>query len=699
MLIFFIIVTFFISISMASLGYAAFSRNKKSLTNGLFFLLSIVLAVWCASNFLENLLTSADFAIIFLKLDFILGPFVFFLIFLFLLNFPEPNRKLSKYAVWLVLPTLFISGLILTDKIIRNINFDNNKIGFDFGPWFNVYTALILVYLIIAIGYQIVQLHRIIGIKKMQVRYVLFGFAVTSIITLTFNLFLQNTVSREVFIIGNFSPIILIACIYYAIVRYRLMNIGVILRLGAIYTFLLSTIIFIYASASYFLIIFLQVESPWNFIIPSFFITFGFSPIKKFLEKATDQIFFKQQYKFSDVARKIESSIHEIGLNLDKTLEIINKVITDALKVEHGEIMILIPKGNFISRQVIGRETENFKLKHNNPIIKYLNIYKKRILDKDELERDNYNKDIPDVSVNQVIKELVKNDFALVIPIELKNKLIGVYLLGPKKSQDPYTQEDLRLLRHVAWEMSFAIDNASSYEELKRLDKVKSNFVSVVSHQLRTPVTITRYNLELFFDDTISPEEKTETVRSAYYGILSLGRQLDQLVTVLEIEEKKVMLAKKPVKITDLINRVVEDNQINLNNKKIKLTIEDDEINSEVICDATKIKTVLGILLANAINYVSAEGKIDISVKKETFNKKSKLIVAISDNGIGITDDSKPEIFKKFFRSPEAIAVSPNGFGLGLFIAKKIVSAHGGELIFETKEDRGVTFSFSLPIK
>ena len=699
MTIFFAIIAFSISASMAGLGYAAFIKNKQSLTNGLFFVFSIVLALWCASNFLENWVGSPNVATIFLNFDFILGPFVFYSVFLFLINFPEPNKKLNGYAFWLLIPTLIISGLTLTDNIIKNVNFNNEKIGFDFGSLFGIYAFIMLFYLISAITYQIWQFKKVTGVRKMQVKYVLFGVIFVAIVGLIFNLFLQNNVSQNLFRIGNFSPIIFIFCIYYAIVRYHLMNIGKILRLGAVYTLLLTTITLMYVLAGYIFISFFHIGDPWSFIIPSLLITFCFLPIKRIIEKTTDNIFFKRQYKFSNVAGQIESSIHEVGLDLDKSLEIVNKVITDALKVEHSAILILIPKGHFISRQVIGEELNDFKLKQSNPIINYLNTYKNKILDKEELERDIYNKNILNKSLAKVVEELNKNNLSLVVPIELKNKLIGVYLLGSKKSQDPYTQEDLRLLRHVAWEMGFSIDNASSYEELKRLDDVKSNFISVVSHQLRTPVTVTRCNLELCFDDGVSNKEKEDAVKSAYEGTISLGRQLDQLITVLEIEEKKIILAKNKVKINDLMNRVITDNKININNKRLKVSFKDNKIKDEVACDENKIRKVLDILLVNAINYVFNEGKIDISIKKEIFNKKDKIVIAISDNGIGISDDNKNEIFKKFFRCPEAIAVSPNGFGLGLFIAKKIVDAHGGEIAFEANDGKGVTFFLSLPIK
>jgi len=699
MSIFFIIIASFISLSMMGLGYTAYVKNKQSDTNRLFFIFSLTLAIWCACNFLENWFVAPELAIIFLNLDFFFGPLVFFWTLLFLLNFPEPNTKLTSRAAWLIFPTVLVSALSLAGKIITNIYFTDGRIGFELGPWFILYAIIIMAYMIAAIVFQIKQYRGSTGMRKMQIRYMISGFVISSSIILIFNLFLQNIISGDAFRIGNFSLIILIGFIYYSIVRYHLMNIGVILRLGAIYTLLLTTITFIYVLGSYFLISFFKIGQPWNYIIPSIIVTVGFMPLKNVLELLTDKVFFKKQYRFSEVASKIESSIHEAGLDLDKTLEIISQVISDALKVKSSAILILIPRGHFISRQVIGENSTNLKLRQDSPIVNCLNLNQNKILDKEELERQIYSNKSADPSLGEVVKELDKNNFSLVVPIELKGKLIGVYLLGPKKSQDPFSKEDTRLLRHVAWEMGFAIDNAKSYEELKKLDEVKSSFISVVSHQLRTPVTVSRCNLELCFDASISRKEKNEAIKAAYEGTISLGRQLDQLITVLEIEEKNVTLRKKIVKINTLIDEVVAENKIHFKNKNIILDVESRKTALMANCDEEKIKKVLDIILVNAISYVLSSGHIWISLKKESFNKKDKVLIAITDNGIGILEESKGEMFKKFFRSPEAIAISPNGFGLGLFIAKKIMDAHGGDIWFENKDDRGVTFFVTIPIK
>jgi signal transduction histidine kinase len=251
----------------------------------------------------------------------------------------------------------------------------------------------------------------------------------------------------------------------------------------------------------------------------------------------------------------------------------------------------------------------------------------------------------------------------------------------------------------VAWEMSFTIDIARSYEELQHLDEAKSNFISVVSHQMRTPVTISRCNLELALDKDVPKKDQAEALRAAYTGTVSLGRQLDQLLTVLEIEEKKLTVKKSPLDINSLIEKTVENNRADMKNKKIKLKLNLAQLVSPVKGDEVKIGKILDILTANAISYTPDKGQITISTSQNDLNNKKSLVVALADTGAGIKDTDQGNIFKKFFRSAEAKTMSPNGFGIDLYIARKFIKAHGGDIWFENSAaDQGVTFFFSLPL-
>jgi len=677
------------------MGVIAVIKNPNSVVNRLFCIFSTTLSLWSACSFFENLFYNFKLSLFFLNLDFFLGVFVFFFSFLFLFNFPEENKKINNYVLLFFIPTLINVYLLMSGKIITNITSLSGRAVFQLGDWFWFYALTGALSIFSGIIFQFVQYKKSFGIKKEQIKYIIFGALICSIIILVFNLLLQNRISGNIIMFANFSVVIWIFCIFYAIVRYHLMDIKIILRLGTVFTFLLAVIIFIYMIANYFLIRFFGVDGFWAYAIPSFVITISFTHLKKIMETVTDKIFFSKEYKFSEVIGEIESSIHRAGLDLDKTLEIVNRTITSALQVKSGAILILIPKDSFISRQIIGENISELKFGHNHPIINYLNLCNKILL-REDLERFEDCCNLSETSRRLIIKEMDKRGLALVAPIKFKNKLIGVYLLGEKKSYNYFTQEDIDLLRHVAWEMSFAIDNAKSYEELRHLDEAKSNFISVASHQLRTPVTISRCNLELCFDPKITTKEKDLAMNSAYDGIVSLGRQLDQLLTVLEIEERGIFVKKQVNKISTMISEVICDNKISIKNKKIKVAVN---INNDLLmanCDRSKIKNILNVLLVNAISYNFIGGHVDIAVEKSSFNGKKKIIFSVADNGIGISESSKSEIFKKFFRSQEAILTLPNGFGLGLFISKKIINAHGGDIWFENK-DHGVVFYFSLP--
>jgi len=636
---------------------------------------------------------------LFLWLDFAVAPFGILFAFLFLFNFPDPNEKFNSRLVLFSLPAILVSVLSFTDSIIKSLNIVSGQISFEFGPWFFLYALVLLAYIFSGLIFQVIQYRKISGVGKIQIRYVLLGFFALSLVVV-FSLFFQNSVSRELFVMGNFSPIILVLFIFYAMVRYHLMDVWVVLRLGTVFTLSLTAIIFFFTSVNYLLVSFLQVEKPWDIVIPSFFVTIGFMPLKRFVEFITDEMFFRRHYKFNDVVQDVQASIHAAGLDLDKSLGVVNKLISAALRVDRGVVMILIPRDHFISRQIIGDDIGNLELKHSNPIISYLASFPGETLDREEIERNSDFNGLSDASRAEIVSELKKIGISLVVPIEFKDKLIGVYLLGAKMSEDPFNKEDLKLLQQVAWEMSFAIDNARSYEELKHLDEAKSNFIQVVSHQMRTPVTISRCNLELALDKDLSLEEKDGVLKAAYEGVFSLGHQLDQLLTVLEIEEREMVIKKEPVDINSLINGFVEDNRLSIKNKKLKLELNLlDSAASTIDCDSGKIRRVIDIVLLNAVNYTPPGGKVVVSATHDGFNGKSSLVISVADNGVGINDADKANLFKKFFRSPEAISMFPNGFGLGLFLARKIVRAHGGDIWFESREGQGMTFSFSIPVK
>jgi signal transduction histidine kinase len=530
----------------------------------------------------------------------------------------------------------------------------------------------------------------------MQIKYVLLGFSVVAI-TALFNLFLQNKLPLDIFRLTSFNPLFMFACIFYAMVRYHLMDIRFVIRLGAVFSFLLAIVISIYASLGHIFSEYLIISKPWNYIIPSIIIVFSFGKIKEIIEAISDKIFFQKRYRFSDITVKIEEVIRQSGLDLNKTLAGINDSISSALKLSSAVIFLVSADYGLLPRHIYGDKRKIKSLSSSGPLFSYFLKHPGCIVDREELSSEFvYHKE--GSWREDLIRAMSASGIALAAPIEFRGKLIGIYALSDKLSNDYFSHEDFKLINHVVWQLSFAIDNAEVYEELKKLDEEKSRFISVVSHQFRTPLTASRFNMELCLDNTLNKKEKDSALKAAYKGILSISDQLDKLLLVLEIEGGKITPHFEEIDggqvaaaAADKARRLIEEN-----NMTLKVDIEND--NLSFLGDSDKIAKVLSILLDNSLSYGFPGGEIKLAVRADELGLDRKITFSVSDDGIGINKESGKNLAKKFYRGKDAVSMVPNGIGLGLFIAKKMLAACGGELWFENKKKKGTVFNISFSV-
>jgi signal transduction histidine kinase len=148
------------------------------------------------------------------------------------------------------------------------------------------------------------------------------------------------------------------------------------------------------------------------------------------------------------------------------------------------------------------------------------------------------------------------------------------------------------------------------------------------------------------------------------------------------------------ISLVSLVEETIDNFQALANMKNIKIKFEKPKIDVEILADREKMKLALQNLVENAVNYSPAGGDVTISLDCDNMN----LTFAIADKGIGIPKKQQGRIFTKFFRGDNAVRTETEGSGLGLFLTKNIIEKHGGKIWFETEEDRGSTFYFSLPL-
>lgn len=245
---------------------------------------------------------------------------------------------------------------------------------------------------------------------------------------------------------------------------------------------------------------------------------------------------------------------------------------------------------------------------------------------------------------------------------------------------------------YIAWKVGSHLI-VRQVEALETVDKLKDDFISLVSHQIRTPITSIRWFSEylLGIKDKPLPTKQRGIVRNIKDAAVSLANLVGTLLNISRFESGKTILQADLTDPKLLIKDVLQEVRKNYPKSNIALHIPDR--NLIIKADAKLIKQVMLILTENAIKYSISNSRINVYLSE----KRGKIVFTIKDKGIGINPSDKDKIFEKFSRGKNAISFSPNGAGLGLYLAKLIVKTHHGKIWFTSTKGKGSIFNFSLP--
>ena len=232
--------------------------------------------------------------------------------------------------------------------------------------------------------------------------------------------------------------------------------------------------------------------------------------------------------------------------------------------------------------------------------------------------------------------------------------------------------------------------------QLRELDKVKTEFISVAAHQLRTPLSAIKWTLGLLIDEhseNLTPQQRSLLMKG-FESNERIIKLINEMLIVTRIESGKIRLTFAPIHIEDLIESTVIDFASQAHVRKIALSFDAPRERLPFIsADSEQIRNVIQNLIENSIRYTPEGGSIRLGATVQN----GMVRVTVTDTGIGIPERQQPSIFIKFFRADNAVRRQTDGSGLGLFIAKSVVEKHGGKLMFESIEGKGTTFSFTLP--
>lgn len=231
-----------------------------------------------------------------------------------------------------------------------------------------------------------------------------------------------------------------------------------------------------------------------------------------------------------------------------------------------------------------------------------------------------------------------------------------------------------------------------------RGEKAKKEIIALIAHQLAAPLASIKWSLEMILNNDFGPisDEQRSVISGTSKKNDKLIYLVEDLMNTSRVEDEKYLLQQGPYSIEKTVEAALELYQDEIKKKSINLQfIKPESELPKIHMDKEKIKLAIQNLLDNAAKYTPTGGNITISLTASGKN----ILFKIQDNGIGIKNRQKKKVFNKFFRGSNAIKKDPMGHGLGLFFVKNIVQAHNGKVWFDSKENEGTAFYFTLPIR
>ncbi len=506
-----------------------FQDRRSDYRNRLFFVFALSMVGFLITNYLADGLTDRLIATWDLRLYFVFTSILTSSIFLFSFVFPQ---NLNVRPLWrnLVIAYGVVASLLsLTPLIVKDVKVESwgsNVVG---GPAFFPYNILNLVILVTLLIFLFVSYRRSKGTARSQAFFLFLGFFIFFVVNLVVNVVIPIiTATNQLARYGSFASAFFVGFTAYAIVAHHLFDIRVIIRRTVVYTGLLAFALGTYSMVIYFFTALFGGQN--NFDARSFvtnliaagFIAVGYEPLRIRLTEKTDSFLFKKEYEEQAVLSALTKQLNDV-IALDEALEIMMQTIVKVLHLHHAVTFIFQPAENgeigvkrikqigYSSMSHLYLNERDFTTKYftSHPGIATLVNLQQEL----EVEKHKFNyiskKDVTKLPKDagelirqhaikdSVVKKLKSLNASIAIPLHLSNQPVGLILLSEKLTGDAYSKEDITLLETIGSQAISSIQKAQLYEG----DQMKSEFVSIASHELLTPVSAIEGYLSMILEE------------------------------------------------------------------------------------------------------------------------------------------------------------------------------------------------------
>lgn len=706
-----------VAIANFLVGAMVFSRRYRHPLHQSFLLMTIGVGLWSLAIAFYLITPDKGRALFYANVYYISALIIASSLFAFAYSLRSGSTSAVSSPVLLALLIPFAYGII--SVLNPNVLLVINKHPFDISLNHITYALYSIVFCFmfgLATYLLIRQALQATGRRRRQLAVVCIGVLGAGVFGIVFNLILPALDNYSFIWVGPLFSIVFLICMSFAVVRYRLFDLRLALARALAYLISLFWVIIIYAFALFLvgLTLFGQstVSTVQNFVYLGLavLLTFTFQPLKNFFDRFSNHLFFKQPIepekiiqKFGDVILsevELRPLAHKVLGIIDSTFKPSSAMlwVEDPFTKTHE--IISIPKGVSVSKgleQVI----EQIKDIPNAPII-----------DTDDLETE---------IGARFSARLERMKVGLIIPIYTTNRTIGYLIIGQRRNGGSYSSQDHYVLTTVADELALAIENSLQFRQitdfnktlqlnieeatkelrhtnkkLSELDESKDEFISMASHQLRTPLTTVKGYISMLLDGDvgeITPAQR-KVLEEAFSSSQRMVYLIGDFLNVSRLQTGKFELETHAVDLAEVVGQEVRQMEDSARSRNMKLEYQPPDNIPAIDLDENKIRQVVMNFIDNAIYYSVQGDTIQIVLARQAGQVSLKVV----DHGIGVPASERHRLFSKFYRASNAKKQRPDGTGIGLFMTRKVIAAHGGSIIFETREGKGSTFGFRLPL-
>jgi len=718
MLNIYLFVNIVIAISLLLLAVVSLGKNGyKYSINRLFTAFSVFVAIWIIANFISNdINVDINVALFANYAVFCSSLAVVILLTQFVIKLANAHKL--EILVNKLLPLFWvICALSATPLVVSGIVEQGDVYAIDFGWGVWVYGATLFLLIGVIVYGLLHGLAHNRGARKRQIKAVAYGLSVSLPLVLLLSFIIPSVTGNfELTEFGITPLLVLVVSIFYGVVRYQLFDIKqAAVRTGA-YVLALLTLSVVYYLLAYIVSVVLfrlGGDSYVNFspinIVLALVLAFIFQPVKKFFDKITNVVFYKNVYDVTEFFARFSNKLSTIT-DLKTLLAYTSQEVSSTLNASYAAFMVYRVEGR-VAFSSTNPKYKKLPSEDTNVLDEYIRSHSNKVIFADNLNS---------VGDDRIRRVLISHKIELVLPIVQAGVITGyIYLGEPLASR--YTNRDAKTLTMIVDELMIAIQNALTVEQIKelnahleqridaatkelrrsnaqlqKLDEAKDDFISMASHQLRTPLTSIKGYISMMMEGDIgkiSPEQK-HVLGEAFNSSERMVRLISDFLNVSRLQTGKFVVEKHPVDLALLVQREIENLIPNAAARGMKFVYKMPKNIPKLNIDENKVQQVIMNFSDNALYYSKDNGTITVSLKKVADHVE----FIVKDSGIGVPEAEQNHLFNKFFRATNARRARPDGTGVGLYLAKKVIDVHDGEIIFESKEGKGSSFGFRLPL-